>query len=84
MTTLSEHEQRFAVRLPRMRGVRQMTQQQLADAAGLPRASLGMIEIGRRGVGLGEAVELCKVLDVPLADMISIEPLTLTIRTQVD
>ena len=82
--TLSKHEQRFSARLSSMRKLRKMTQQQLADVVGLPRPSLGMIEVGKRSVTLSEAVALCEALDVDLAAMISAEPLTLTILTQVD
>lgn len=67
-----------------MRRVRKMTQQQLSDATGINRSSLGLIEVSRRGISLGEAALICEALDVELGAMISAEPLTLTIRTQVD
>jgi DNA-binding Xre family transcriptional regulator len=67
-----------------MRKVRQMTQQQLADTAGLTRRAVALIEVSQRGIGLGEAAALCRALDVPLADMIAADPLVLITRTQVD
>lgn len=84
MSAHYEQEARFIARLPHIRTFRGMTQQALADAAGMQRASLGMVEIGRRGVRLGEAAALCDALDVPLADALAAGPLRLTVETRID
>jgi transcriptional regulator with XRE-family HTH domain len=61
--------------------MRQMTQQQLAEAIGIHQAALSGIESGKRYLRLGEAIALCTALGVDLGEVVSDEPFTL--RTEV-
>lgn len=56
-----------------------MSQEQLATAAGLHRAVVAAIETGRRGIRLGEALDLCAALDVNLLAMVGEAPMTLPV-----
>lgn len=67
-----------------IRGVRKMTQQQLADACGVHRAVIAGIEGGSRGIRLGEAVRICDALLVSLAEMVDAKPLSVHINVPID
>lgn len=84
MGALSEHEVRFAGRVARIRAVRGMSQQQLADHVGITRSAVSEIETSRRFVRIGEAHLIAEALGVPLADMLSPEPLGLTLTVPID
>jgi DNA-binding XRE family transcriptional regulator len=84
VSALSLQEQRFSVRLVRVRKLRDMTQEQLAAMCGLGRHVIAAIETGVRGIRLGEAVDLCAALDVDLAAMVSAEPMALRFETPID
>jgi transcriptional regulator with XRE-family HTH domain len=80
----SRLEKRFAARLPRVRDARGMSQREVAAAAGMHRTALGSVEHGRRGIQLGEAALLCEALGVPLADMLSSDPLVLRVDVAIE
>jgi transcriptional regulator with XRE-family HTH domain len=61
-----------------------MTQQQLAERLGIPRSAIAEIETGVRCVSLREGVAIAAALDVPLLDLVSVEPLVLRTETLVD
>ncbi len=79
-----EHEKRFAERLPRIRKARGLTQAQLADASGLTRQALALIEAGQKRVRLSDAVDIAESIDVSLADLLSAEPLSLNVSVPID
>lgn len=83
MRALSEQDTRFAERLPTVRRVRGLTQEQVAATVGINRSAIAEIETGRRGVRLGEALDLCAALGVDLAEMCAPGPLTVTVATRV-
>lgn len=74
-------ERRAVVRIVNLRRYRDMSQQALADAAGMPRFALQAVEVGQRNLRLGEAIALCTALGVELGAVVSGQPLVL--RTEV-
>ena len=48
-----------------------LTLEALAEAAGVHRTSLGLVERGRRGMTIEVAARLCWALDLSLADVIA-------------
>jgi len=65
-----EIDRRFGARLAPLRALRRLSQQKLADRAGMPQSAISKIEAGLRSVGLGEALTLCDALHVDLLDMV--------------
>jgi len=48
-----------------------LTQQELADRAGLHRSYIGQIELGRRNVTLKSAAKIAKALHVDIASLLN-------------
>jgi transcriptional regulator with XRE-family HTH domain len=67
---VNEIEQRFAERVKQIRTVLNWSAQEVANRSGISRVAIARIEVGDRGVSLGDAVALSDALGVPLADMI--------------
>jgi DNA-binding XRE family transcriptional regulator len=84
MSAVNAHDRRFAARLAHIRKMRGHKQEDLAALIGVSRFVITGIETGGRGVKLGEALELCRVLNVDLHDMVSDEPMKLRIEMPVD
>ena len=84
-----EAEQRFTQRVTAFREALGLSAQALADRLaeqGFPevnRRVLYKIEGGDRRVTLDEAVAVCKVFGVSIADMVSPEPVRFEIRAEV-
>lgn len=79
-----EQEKRFAARLSRIRKARSLTQQQVADAAGVSRQAVALAEVGQKRIRLSDAVDISDALDVPLLDMLSPEPMRLHVSVPID
>jgi XRE family transcriptional regulator, regulator of sulfur utilization len=62
--------ERFAVRLKELRESRGMTQEQLAKKAGVSRAYLSRLEMGRHDPPLSRLRKLAKALRVSVADLV--------------
>jgi XRE family transcriptional regulator, fatty acid utilization regulator len=62
--------ERFAVRLRKLRESRGMTQEGLAKKAGVSRAYLSRLEMGRHDPPLSRLRGLAKALKVPVADLL--------------
>jgi transcriptional regulator with XRE-family HTH domain len=60
------------VRIHRL--MREWTQEQLGDAAGISRGFISLIEKGRHDVGVLKLHRLAGVLDVPLAELLAPPP----------
>lgn len=60
----------FGRHLRRVRKLRGLTQEDLSVRTGIGRATVASIELGRQAVALHQAVGLCKVLGVKLADLL--------------
>jgi transcriptional regulator with XRE-family HTH domain len=84
MRSIQDQLEVFVDRIPRVRRVREMSQQDLADSSGLGRQAISKIETGRQSVGLDDAMAICAALDVSLLDMVSLEPMSLIIRVPID
>jgi|RhiMetdeSRZDD1v2_1073273.scaffolds.fasta_scaffold1609626_2 transcriptional regulator with XRE-family HTH domain len=57
------------VRLARL--VRELTQAELADAAGMSRSFVSLIEHGTHGVDIVRLHRLAAALDIPLVDLVA-------------
>lgn len=84
MSAVNAHDRRFGVRLAVIRKMRDHSQEDLAALIGVGRFVIAGIENGVRGVKLGEAVDLCRVLNVDLREMVNPEPMKLRIEMPVD
>jgi len=84
MSAVNAHDRRFGVRLAAIRKIRHLSQEELAALAGMGRFVIAGIETGARGVKLGEAYDLCRVLDIDFAEMVGVEPMKLRIEMPVD
>jgi transcriptional regulator with XRE-family HTH domain len=62
--------ERFAMRLKQLRESRAMTQEALAKKAGMSRAYLARLEIGRHDPPLSRLRKLAKALKVSVADLV--------------
>lgn len=80
---------RFAQRIRAFRNALDWSAQKLADRLAeqghpeLTRVAISKIENLSRGISLDEAVALCAVFDVKIADMVSPEPVRFEIRAEV-
>lgn len=63
------HLQRFGQRLRLLRQERNISQERLAEDAGLHRAVVGFIERGERDVGISHLWPLARALDVDVRDL---------------
>lgn len=79
-----EQERRFAARVRTVRVHRALSHQELADRVELNRMAISKIEAGTRRVVLAEALALADALGVPLADMLSPNPLVLVEQVRLD
>jgi transcriptional regulator with XRE-family HTH domain len=71
-------------RLRRLRKMRGMAQQALADRTGIPRPVIANLESGRReGISFDEARLICEALDADLRVVISDEPMVATTAVHV-
>lgn len=62
-------------RLRAIREARKMSQGEVAHRAGLAMQQVSQIELGKRGLALGEFAGLCLALDVDPRDVLTDEPL---------
>lgn len=58
--------QQLAHRLMMMRAFKKLSQQDLAEMAGMKRGTLGNIELARQGTTITQLVKLCSALDIEL------------------
>jgi transcriptional regulator with XRE-family HTH domain len=57
------------MRIKLIRTRRRMTQEQLADAAGMHRTFVGQVERGQRGFNIASLPRLARALSVSIADL---------------
>jgi len=62
--------ERFAVRLKTLREARQLTQESLAKRAGISRAYLARLEMGRHDPHLSRLRKLAKALGVKVSELV--------------
>ncbi len=85
MRRVSQHgtpEGYFRYHMGAVRRTRRMSQEDLAGQVGIGRSALSEVENGRRCISLDEAVAIAAVLDVPLLDMLSPNPLFIRVPVQ--
>jgi len=59
--------ERFVMRLKKLRAERGMTQEALAEKAGISRSYIARLELGQQDPTLGTLEKLAKALKVPVA-----------------
>ncbi len=64
-------EAALAQSIARMRRDRGLSLEQLAEAAGLHRTSLGLVERGKRGLSVASATRLAHALDLRLSELVA-------------
>lgn len=65
----SRKRRALAVAVRELRARRQMTQEQVADAAGRSRGFVAELESGRRGASFEAVAAVAEALDVPMAEL---------------
>ena len=63
----------FGKKIKSIRRARDITQEKLADLSGLSLQYIGEIERGRRNPSLTSVEQLSKALDIPMAELFSLE-----------
>lgn len=63
----------FGKKIKSIRRAREITQEKLADLSGLSLQYIGEIERGRRNPSLTSIEQLSKALDIPMAELFSLE-----------
>ena len=63
-------QRRLIMRLKRIRAQRGLSQEQLADTAGVSRQYLSRLEIGRHDPSVSTMVKLAKALKVKVAELV--------------
>ncbi len=67
---MTEYKGLFGNRVRERRLALGLTQQELADRAGLHRSYIGQIELGRRNVTLDSAAKIAKALQVEITSLL--------------
>ena len=69
--TLKEQLGLMGRRINEARVSRKMTQQALADASGLDRTYISLVEHGKQNLTIGAALKIAHALDVPIGDLVA-------------
>ena len=69
--TLDEQLASLGRRMRATRASKHMTQQELADAAGLERTYISMVENGRQNLTIEATLKIANALDVPTSDLLA-------------
>lgn len=69
----------FGKKIKSIRRARDITQEKLADLSGLSLQYIGEIERGRRNPSLTSIEQLSKALDIPMAELFSLEEFRLSL-----
>ena len=70
--TLEEHLALMGRRINTIRTSEKMTQQQLADASGLDRTYISLVEHGRQNLTIGAVLKIANALDVPVGELLAL------------
>ena len=70
--TLGEHLALMGRRINTIRTSEKMTQQQLADASGLDRTYISLVEHGRQNLTIGAVLKIANALDVPVGELLAL------------
>ena len=70
--TLGEHLSLMGRRINAERTSRGMTQQKLADASGLDRTYISLVEHGRQNLSIGAVLKIANALEVPMGDLLAL------------
>jgi len=68
----------FGKKIKSIRRARDITQEKLADLSGLSLQYIGEIERGRRNPSLTSIEQLSRALDIPMAELFSLEEFRLS------
>ena len=68
--SLEEQLAMMGMKIKEARTGRRMTQQALADASGLDRTYISLVEHGKQNLSIGAVLKIASALDVPIGDLI--------------
>ena len=68
--SLEEQLAMMGLKIKEARTSRRMTQQALADASGLDRTYISLVEHGKQNLSIGAVLKIASALDVPIGDLI--------------
>lgn len=68
--TLEEQLAMMGLKIKEARTSRRMTQQALADASGLDRTYISLVEHGKQNLSIGAVLKIASALDVPIGDLV--------------
>ena len=71
--SLTDHLAAMGRKINSIRTTLKMTQQDLAEASGLDRTYISMVERGRQNLTMGAVVKIADALNVPVAELVSTE-----------
>ena len=71
--SLTDHLAAMGRKINSIRTALKMTQQDLAEASGLDRTYISMVERGRQNLTMGAVVKIADALNVPVAELVSTE-----------
>lgn len=60
----------MGLKIKETRTGRRMTQQALADASGLDRTYISLVEHGKQNLSIGAVLKIAYALDVPIGDLV--------------
>jgi transcriptional regulator with XRE-family HTH domain len=73
-TVVSDARKVFASRLRQIRQVQGLSQEELADRAGLHRTYVGSVERGERNISVDNIERLAKALEIDIIELLKEEP----------
>ena len=68
--SLEEQLAMMGLKIKEARTSRRMTQQALADASGLDRTYISLVEHGKQNLSIGAVLKIASALDVPIGDLV--------------
>ena len=68
--SLEEQLAMMGLKIKEARTSRRMTQQALADASGLDRTYISLVEHGKQNLSIGAVLKIACALDVPIGDLV--------------
>jgi transcriptional regulator with XRE-family HTH domain len=71
---VSDARKVFASRLRQIRQVKGLSQEELADRAGLHRTYVGSVERGERNISIDNIERLAKALEIDIIELLKSEP----------
>ena len=71
--TLEEQLIEMGTNIKRIRSLKRLTQQELADQSDMDRTYISMVEHGKQNLTMGALLRISEALDVPLSEILGSE-----------